>query len=297
MGGGADYGQAAAKTGPQASEIGILEQECRERLAAVEADLRDLADCAVEVSTTLIDRTLRGLAGLRSAAGRLARPGLEPLSRAAEDVLAGALEGAVELTSVHGWALLAAHGAMQEMLAQPAGSAEADFSIELGRLGALVSGVGRPAPAFANGAGQGEAAQRPRQDEAEEAPQPLRALVVGSETGSAQILELLSRYGAARQARRAAEAVEMLTAAQRAGAPYSLCCFEYAPPLAGHSLRRVHAALRRTARARLFLAAPVSGLGTAPPETKALCDAILLQPATEAGLRDHLRAFHLIPRG
>ena len=272
-------------------DMDTLLMECREKLDAVEADLKALTENSIGTSADFVNRVFRGFHSVKGAAGYLECEPLKQLSHVSESLLAGVRDGYRSLSSADAEVLLAAVDRMNQMVAGSELKADVQIGKELAILNAILTPPLKiaPVPLAPN-----TPADPPRL-------RRLRVLVVEDDFVCRIVLQgLLSKYGECHIAVNGREAIEAFRAAREAGRGYDLICMDVRmPEMDGtEALKQIRAIEEIdndfSSRVKVFMTTSIGDMKTVVASFKLICDAYLLKPISGEKLEEHLKAFALI---
>jgi two-component system chemotaxis response regulator CheY len=267
--------------------------ESREHLTAMEQNLLALELGGTEVDEELVNRFFRSVHSVKGGSGFFGLETVRELAHRMEHV-AALLRSRQLLPTPHRiGVLLAATDRLQDLLANPAASNQADISATI----AALSGLCAPEAGTAGESGRVAAAVRGPHGG------PLRALLVEDEFSSRLLLQtFLSRYGECHVAVNGREAVEAFRAAFERGQPYHLICMDIMmPEMDGReAVRQVRAmeeaaGILSTDGSKIIMTTAVDDIKEVIRCFRELCDSYLLKPIDLAQLLSLMQSHQLVP--
>jgi two-component system chemotaxis response regulator CheY len=266
--------------------------ECREHLAAVEADLIAMEKGGPEVDEERVNRAFRSVHSVKGGAGFFDLIKIRDLAHRAEDVLALVRSHRMVLTPARASVLFRAVDRLDLLLQSPATSNDAD----IGEIMAELALLSADRPATARGGFAIPAAPAPS------GRMRPRILLAEDDFASRLMLQtFLSRYGECHVAVNGREAVEAFRAAVELGQRYDLICMDIMmPEMDGREAVRQVRAMEEaegtlsTYGAKILMTTAVDDVKEVIACFKELCDGYLMKPIDLGELLAQMKAFNLV---
>jgi two-component system chemotaxis response regulator CheY len=277
--------------------------DCREHLAAVEADLLATEMGGADVDDERLGRVFHALHAVTGPAAYFELAKIRELAYQAENLVALIRSRKAAPTAEQVRALLRAADKLRELIQSPAASNQADIAQVLSGLARLQDG--QPAGVRLSLAPD----PAPRTDQATEPfdpahpnALPLRILLVEDDFACRLLLQtFLARYGECHVAVNGKEAVDAFRAAIDLGQRYDLICMDIMmPEMDGReAVRQVRAieeakGIHSTFGAKIFMTTTVQEMKDVFLCFKELCDAYLMKPIDLGQLLDQMKFYRLL---
>jgi two-component system chemotaxis response regulator CheY len=262
--------------------------ECREQMATVDADLRAIKKGAAAVDLEPVRRVFHAVHSVKTGAGFFDLVKIGELAAKTEDVLAVVRSGEMFPTPHRLRVLLSAAERLNQLIANPAASNEAEIA---GTLTAL-----------ANLLDEDHAAVSLKGRRSNDS-KPLQLLLVEDDSANRLLLQtFLSRYGECRSVVNGIEAVESVRAALEHKQEYALICMDITmPEMNGQEAVRQIRALEEAAHVHPERAAHIV-MTTATADIREVfrcfregCDGYILKPIDLPELLNLMRSWQLVP--
>ena len=266
--------------------------DCREHLAAIEADLLSLSMGGAPTDEAQLGRVYRGLHFIWGGSAFFDLMKIRELASKMEQILTFLRSQNAAITAKQIRALISASDTLSELIRQPIASNQANIQGSIDDLDSLL-----PDSQSSTGSDQTVALIEPH-----DKGKSLRILLAEDDFACRLLLQtFLSRYGECHSAINGKEAVEAFRFSMKQKQPYDLICMDIMmPEMDGReAVKRIRAieetsGILSTAGVKIIMTTTVEDVKEVIQCFQELCDAYLMKPIDLAELVEQMKRYQLI---